>query len=217
MATVENNIERDVRLVELPKRLWEKLRTDPLHAPEHIALAAAERHAPAAEGWVTEKRARYAHDNRELARMAKRRHATLARLTGAATGVGGIVTFVPDLASLAWIQSRLVFFIAAAYGFDPYDRMRPAEFLVLQGYYPDPESARAALDGVGTSIAVAYAGSRIQREEALASRLIMFVGKRGVRRLAGRFIPLLASVVNAASNEADTRRLADRAIAFYGG
>ena len=69
--------------------------------------------------------------------MAKRRHATLARFEGAATGVGGIITLVPDMVGLAWIQTRLVFFVAAAYGYDPRDPMRPAELLVLMELYDD--------------------------------------------------------------------------------
>ena len=69
--------------------------------------------------------------------MAKRRHATLARFEGAATGVGGVITLVPDMVGLAWIQTRLVFFVAAAYGFDPRDPMRPAELLVLMELYDD--------------------------------------------------------------------------------
>ena len=95
--------------------------------------------------------------------MAKRRHATLARFEGAATGVGGIFTAVPDLVLLAWIQSRLVFFVAAAYGFDPHDPMRPAELLVLRDLYPDPQTARQALDGIGKTVAEAYVGSKLER------------------------------------------------------
>ena len=112
----------------------------------------------------------YAHSPAELAQMAKRKHASLARFGGAATGVGGIVTILPDLAAAAWIQSRLVFFIAAAYGYDPYDPMRPAELLVIRELYPDPQTARRALDGVGTTVVEAYAGSKLQREEALAAQ-----------------------------------------------
>ena len=75
-----------------------------------------------------------------------------------------------------------MFFIAAAYGFDPYDPMRPAELLVLRGLYPDPQSARRALDGIGTTVVEAYVGSRLERDEALASRLARFVGRRLTRR-----------------------------------
>jgi hypothetical protein len=202
---------------ELPKSLWERLRDDPLRAPEHIALAAADKHAPAAAAWVEEKQRTYANSPAELAQMAKRKHAALARFGGAATGVGGIVTLIPDLAAAAWIQSRLVFFIAAAYGYDPHDPMRPAELLVIRGLYPDPQSARRALDGVGTPVVQAYAGSRLQREEALAMRLARFVGRRLGRRVAGRLIPFAAIAFNAIGNERETRRVADDAIRFYGG
>jgi hypothetical protein len=206
-----------VTATDVPPGLWERLRADPVRAPEYIALAAAERHAPAAQEWADEKRRRYAHDGRELAVMAKRRHATLARLEGAVTGVGGIITFLPDLVGLVWIQSRLVFFVAAAYGYDPRDPMRPAELLVLTRLYDDVHEARAALDGIGKTMVEAYVGSKLQREEALAMRLAKMVGKRGVRRFAGRLIPVAAVAFNAVANERDTRALADRAIRFYGG
>lgn len=207
----------DDTLRQLPRGLWEKLRADPARAPEHLALAAAEFHGPAAEAWSKEKRATFATAPEELAQMAKRRHATLARFGGAATGIGGFVTVLPDLAALAWIQSRLVFFIAAAFGYDPRDPMRPAELLVIQGFYADRATARAALDGVGQSLASAYVGRRSNADEALASRLLKMVGKRATKRVVGRLIPGLAILTNAVGNERDTRALADRAIAFYGG
>jgi hypothetical protein len=193
------------------------LRADPVRAPEHIALAAAEHHAPAAAAWLAEKHGRYAHDGPELALMAKRRHATLARFEGAATGVGGIFTVVPDLVALAWIQTRLVFFVAAAYGYDPHDPMRPAELLVLRDFYPDPATARRALDGVGRTVVESYVGNRTAGDEALGPRLAKFVGRRAARKLAGRLIPGVAVAFNAVGNERNTRELADRAIAFYGG
>ena len=202
---------------EIPEGLWDRVRADPVRAPEHIALAASAQHAPAAAEWVREKRTRFSHDGPELAQMAKRRHATLARFEGAATGVGGIFTVVPDLLALAWIQTRLVFFVAAAYGYDPHDPMRPAELLVLMGLYDDVQTARAALDGVGRTIAEAYVGSRTKHDEALAMRLARMVGKRTARRFAGRLIPGIAIAFNAIGNERDTRALADRAIRFYGG
>jgi EcsC protein family len=202
---------------DIPAGLWERIRADPVRAPEHIALAAAERHAPAAAAWAAEKRRRFAHEERELAEMAKRRHAALARFEGAATGVGGVFTIVPDLVALAWIQTRLVFFVAAAYGYDPHDRMRPAELLVLRDFYPDPAAARRALDGIGPTIAESYVGSRREREEALLSRLARFAGRRAARKLAGRLIPGVAIAFNAVGNERNTRELADRAIRFYGG
>jgi hypothetical protein len=195
------------------------MRADPRRAPEHIALAAAERHAPAAAAWAAEKRGRLGVGDRELARMAKRRHAALARVEGAATGIGGFLTVVPDMVLLAWIQSRLVFFVAAAHGFDPHDPMRPAELLVLRDLYPDPHTARKALDGIGRTVAEAYVGDRLEqgREQAMLSRLLLFVGKRTAGRAARRLIPGVAIAFNAVANERDTRALADKAIRFYGG
>jgi hypothetical protein len=210
-------IERDGVAGEPPRGLFERLRADPLRAPELIALAASERHAPAAAEWADRRRRVYGSDPATLARMAKRKHAQLARFEGAATGVGGFITLVPDLVGLAWIRSRLVFFVAAAYGFDPRDPMRPAELLVLTGLYPDPGSARAALDGIGTTIAEAYVGSKLARDEALAKRLLAMAGKRTGRRIAGRLVPFFAIAFNAMANERDTRALADRAIRYYGG
>jgi hypothetical protein len=214
---VSDVAEREDAAEEPPANLWERLRADPLHAPENIALAAAERHAPAAAAWADRRRRVYGTDPQTLAEMARRRHVTMAGLEGAATGIGGIVTLVPDLVGLAWIQSRLVFFIAAAHGYDPHDPMRPAELLVINGLYDDPASARAALDGVGLSVAEAYVGSKVGRDEALAKRLLVMVGKTSGKKLAGRMIPGFAVAFNAVANRRDTNALAKRAIAFYGG
>ena len=217
MSGRHDRLDDDAALRELPKGLWERLRADPSRAPEHLALAAAERHGPAAEEWAAEKRRMYAVSPRELALMAKKRHASLARISGAAGGVGGFVTVVPDLAAAAWIQSRCVFFIAAAYGYSPRDPMRPAELLVLQELYTDVATARAALDGTGRRVVEAMIDNRVGGDDALASRLARMVGKRAIKRLGARLVPGLAIAVNAVGNERDTRALADRAIAFYGG
>jgi EcsC protein family len=201
----------------LPTGLWNRLRTDPIRSPEHISLAAAATFGPQAARWAADKRARFDVTPKQLGAMAKKRHATLARFEGAATGVGGVVTMVPDMAALAWIQSRLVFYVAAAYGYDPTDPMRPAEALVIFGFYPDPATARRALDGIGSTVVEAYIGSKLERQEALALRLGKMLGIRSARKLAGRLIPGVAIAFNAIGNERRTRALADRAIRFYGG
>jgi hypothetical protein len=198
-----------------PKALWNRILAEPDRAPEHIALAAAKRFGPAAAYW-----ARVAGPGKtppKLAKTAVTKHVRLARLEGATLGWGGAVTIAPDLVALLWIQSRMVFYVAAAHGHDPLDRMRPAELLVLRDLYPDPGTARRALDGLGATVAEAYVGSKLQRDEALATRLAFMVGKRGIRRMAGRLIPGFAIMFNAVANERDTRRLADRCIEFYGG
>ena len=200
-----------------PRRLWERLRADPLRAPEHVALAASEYHAPAAAAWADRRRRVYGTEPRRLAQMARRRHVNLASVEGAATGVGGFITLIPDLVGLAWIQSRLVFFVAAAYGFDPHDSMRPAELLVLNGIYDTPAEARAALDGMGVSMAEAWVGGQLSRDEALAFKLAKSVGKTSTKKFAGRLIPGFAILFNSVANRRDTNALAKRAIKFYGG
>jgi hypothetical protein len=202
---------------EPPASLWERLRADPLRAPEHVALAASEIHAPAAAAWADRRRRVYGTDGSTLAQMARRRHVNLASVEGAATGVGGFITVVPDLVGLAWIQSRLVFFIAAAYGFDPRDPMRPAELLVLNGLYATPAEARAALDGLGVTMAEAWVGGKLTRDEAVALKLTKMVGKSTGKKFAGRLIPGFAILFNSVANRRDTNALAKRAIAFYGG
>ena len=203
----------------VPKGLWERLRADPVRAPEHVALAAGEIHGPAAAAWVARTAAEHRETGRKLAADAVKRHVRYARLTGGAMGIGGFTTMVADVASLAWIQSRMVFFVAAALGWDPLDPMRPAELLVLQGVYDDPYEARAALDGTGTTIAETYAAKLApgQRDRRLRQRLMLMVGRHGAKRLGGKAIPGFAIAVNALGNGGDTKDLGRRALAFYGG
>jgi len=200
----------------LPRGLLDRLRADPGRAPEHLALAAAEIHGPAAQRWAS---SHPGEQPDELARMAKGRHASLSRYGGALTGLGGWITILPDLAALAWVQSRMVFFIAAAHGHDPTDPRRPAELLVLQELYDDPRDAREALDGTGRRVATALVTRRLTgrrgKDRAAVRRMAQMAGKRFGQRLGGRMIPGLAALFNAAVNERDTRALADRAIDYY--
>ena len=198
-----------------PRSLLAALSADPAHAAEHVALAAAQRHGPAAAAWLAQRRTFYADEPRALARMAVKRHVNLARLTGAVTGVGGILTAIPDLLAQAWIQSRMVFFIAAAHGLDPHDPMRPAEYLVIEGLYRDPSTARRALDGVGPGLAMAYAGSRLAREEKLYRTLARLTGRTAGKRL-GRSIPGFAIAANSLGDARQAKALGRRAIEFYG-
>lgn len=201
----------------LPGRLWEQLRADPARAPEHLALAASEIHGPAARTWVADMGARGWRGGPALAERARKRHARLSRLSGAAGGVGGAWTMLPDIAALAWLQSRMVFFVAAAYGWDPCDRMRPAEYLVLRGFYPDPYSARSALDGAGATLAAQYVGGKLSADEKLLARLTKLTMRHGGAKLAGKAIPGFAIAFNAVSNERETRALGKDAVRFYGG
>jgi hypothetical protein len=199
----------------VPRSVLQRIRADPVRAPEYIALAAAERHGPAAAAWAAEQRGSAG----QLAKRAKRTHARWARLSGGVTGLGGALTMLPDMAAAVWIQSRMVFFVAASYGYDPTDRMRPAELLTLYELYDDPVEAREALDGAGRRLAHAAVIRSLETrdERTLLTRLTQMVVKRGATRFAGRAVPGVAAVVNAIGNEQAVRQLADRAILFYGG
>lgn len=204
---------------DVPGSLWERVQRDPARAPEHIALAAADRFAPAADQWA--RHALQQHHPAEAAAIARRRHVRLSRFEGAVAGLGGAFTAVPDLAALAWIQGRMVFFVAAAYGYDPRHPMRPAELLALQDVYATPAEAREALDGLSRPMALHYADKRFEawrnRERQLATRLLKLVGRYAARRVTRRVIPILSAPVASAQNARATERLGTRAIAYYGG
>ena len=202
---------------KVPESLWERLRAEPERAPEHIALAAADRFAPQAARWV--QIAGPGHTPPELANVALTKHVRMSRLEGAALGVGGFATAAADLVALGWIQSRMVFYIAAAYGYDPAHPMRPAELLALTGFYTTPAEAREALDGVGKTLARAAAERTLLRgrERTIYERLLRYAGKRVTRRAAGRLVPFVAAPIGAVQNAAGTKDLGRRAIAYYGG
>ena len=198
-----------------PKALWNRILAEPERAPEYIALAAAERFGPQAAEWV--RIAGAGHTPEQLARVAFKKHVRLARLEGGALGIGGVITAAPDLVSLLWIQSRMVFYIAAAYGYDPNHPMRPAEYLALQGLYDTPAEAREALDGVGKRMAFAMAEKALisRKDDALHLRLAKYIAKRMARRYAGRLIPFIGAPIGAIQNGSVTRQLGRRALGYY--
>lgn len=206
------------RIEAPPSTLRERLVAEPERAPELIALAASERFAEPARRWAQSMAAR-GHSPEEAARVAVHRHIRMARLEGAVVGLGGAVTAVADLVAVAWVQSRMVFFVAAAHGYDPAHPMRPAELLALHDLYESPAAARAALDGVGPSLAVAVANRTLSRgrERTLRRRLLGFVGRRVAKRAASRAIPFLASPVSAIQNGRLTAELGERTLRYYGG
>lgn len=206
------------RVEQPPSTLRERLLAEPERSPELIALAASERFAEPARRWAQRMAAR-GHSPEETARIAVRRHTRLARVEGAVVGIGGAVTTVADLVGLAWLQSRMVFFVAAAYGYDPAHPMRPAELLALHGLYETPAAARAALDGVGESLAVAFANRTLDRgrERTLRRRLLGFVGRRVAKRAVGRAIPFVASPLSAIQNGNLTSEMGARTLRYYGG
>jgi hypothetical protein len=198
-----------------PKRLWDRMLAEPDRAPEYIALAAAERFGPQAAEWV--RNAGAGHTPEELARVAFKKHVRLARLEGGALGMGGAITAAPDIVALLWIQSRMVFYIAAAYGYDPCHPMRPAEYLAVQGLYDTPAEARRALDGIGKRMAHAMAERALtgRRTDALHLRLARYIARRLARRYAGRLVPFIGAPIGAIQNGNATKQVGQRALSYY--
>jgi EcsC protein family len=206
----------ELELVEgPPQRVWQRILAEPDRAPEYIALAAAERFGPQAEEWV--RIAGPGHTPEELARVAFKKHVRLARLEGGALGVGGAITAAPDIVALLWIQSRMVFYIAAAYGYDPRHPMRPAEYLALQGLYDTPAEAREALDGVGKRMAQAVVEKALdnRNSDTLHMRVARYIARRLARRYAGRLVPFIGAPIGAIQNGNVTKQLGKRALGYY--
>jgi hypothetical protein len=212
MATQTEHIPRMERP---PEALWKRVLAEPERAPEHIALAASERFGPQAEEWV--QIAGAGHTPEQLAKVAYKKHVRLARLEGGVLGVGGAFTAAPDVVALIWIQSRMVFYVAAAYGYDPRHPMRPAELLALQGVYPTPEEARRALDGMGKLMAQAMVEKALasRSTESLQRRLVRYLARRFARRAAGRLIPLIGAPIGAIQNGNATSAVGKLALSYY--
>jgi hypothetical protein len=215
--TIAPGDEHIEHITRPPQSLWDRILAEPDRAPEYIALIAAERFGPQAEEWV--QVAGPGHTPEQLARVAYRKHVRLARLEGGALGLGGVFTAAPDIVALIWIQSRMIFYIAAAYGYDPRHPMRPAEFLAIQGLYETPAEARAALDGVGKRLAQAMVEKAISHRslDSLHRRLLKYLLKRLARRYAARYIPLIGAPLGALQNAGATKNVGRLAMAYYGG
>ena len=157
------------------------------------------------------------HTPEQLAKIAFRKHVRLARLEGGALGLGGIITAAPDVVALLWIQSRMVFYIAAAYGYDTTHPMRPAELLALQGLYETPAEARKALDGMGKLMVQAIAEKALESRhtDRLHRRLLKYLMKRTARHYAGRYIPLIGAPIGAMQNAGATKDLGRRTLDYY--
>jgi hypothetical protein len=199
----------------LPGGLWARMRADPLHAPEHLALSAVERLGPEARDAVADLRRSGTSDDR-LARSVRRRFTRQARYSGAAAGIFGLPGAVVDLGVLAWTQARMALHIAAVYGKDPTDRERAAELLVLQNVHPFVAAADTALDvAAGRAMPSQLLDHATWSNVELAKSLANMVTQHAARRSLVKVVPLLAVPLGAMVNAGATKRLADRAIELY--
>ncbi|WP_250033501.1 EcsC family protein [Paractinoplanes maris] len=198
------------------------MKADPQFAPEHLALEAVRRLGPEAAAWA--ERMRIEHPDRspdQLADLAVKRFTTLARISGAVSGVAGLPGAVLDVGVLAWNQARMVLHIAAAHGHDPTAPERATELLVLQRVHKVAQSARLALGvAAGRERAVKLFAGAASRPLTgvmmrLGIKLAQMAGVHAARRIFAKMIPGASIVLGTWVNSAATKDLAARAREQY--
>ena len=209
---VEEKLEAE-GLEKVPARLWERLRTAPERAPEIIALTAVEVLAPSAAQWATS--GWEGLDREERMRQVVSRHVALSRIEGFATGFGGFWTAAADLVALAWIQARMVMYIAAASGQDMTSMERAAELLVIQGLDDDTDGAMEALIGTGELLAKRAISSSSSSRDDMIPRLLVAVSKYAGKKALFKLVPVLSAPFSAYDNGKATSEIGTRALAFY--
>lgn len=200
-----------------PAGLWERIRADPQHTPEHVALEAVRRLGPEADAWAQRTRQeRPGIDADALAHLAARKFVCYAALSGALSGAAGLPGAIVDVGVLATIQARMVLHIAAAYGHDPRHADRAVDLLVLQRVHPLAESARLAFGVISGRQAMAELLGRsttplAQVAARVTVKLARLAGVRAVNRMATRYVPGAAIVLGTWANSSATIGLARRA------
>ncbi|GLY06104.1 MULTISPECIES: EcsC family protein [Actinoplanes] len=205
-----------------PGSLWARMRADPQYAPEHLALEAVRRLGPEASRWHDRMRDEQPDASPdELADQAVKHFLTLARVSGAVSGVAGLPGAVLDVGVLAWTQARLVLHVAAAYGVDPTAQERATDLLVLQRVHKVAESARIAL-GVAAgreraSRIFTGSGSRPLGGVLLklGVKLAQMAGVRAAKRMFAKVVPGAGVILGTWANSAATKDLSRRAREHY--
>lgn len=122
---------------------WSRLWREPAYTPELLTLAAVRSFGPPADRYARWLRETYPDVPPDgLVRHALARASSAAPVAGAAAA---LVRPFGGLAATAWLSTRTVLEIAAAYGFDPTDPHRAADLLVLLGVHDTLPVARARL------------------------------------------------------------------------
>ncbi|MEV6343936.1 EcsC family protein [Actinoplanes sp. NPDC051851] len=205
-----------------PGTLWARMKADPQYAPEHLALDAVRRLGPEAAAWA--HRMREEHPGitpDDLAARAVKHFTTLARISGAVSGVTGLPGAVLDVGVLAWTQCRMILHIAAAYGTDPAVPERATDLLVLQRVHRVAESARTALgvaagreraSRIFTGADDAPLGGVLVK---LGLKLAQMAGVRAAKRMFAKVVPGAGVILGTWVNSAATKDLAKRAREHY--
>lgn len=154
-----------------------------------------------------------------LTRQKFTRH---SQVSGAATGALGLPGAAADIVVSSWTQARMILYLAALHHQDPTDQERAAEILYFTGVHKAIALAETAID-VAAKRAPATAMLRhgssgrhpVTASVLLVGSLSKMLGKKAVKSLATRAIPLGAIPISAWSNGRTMSSLADRVVAEY--
>ncbi|SHN06337.1 EcsC family protein [Cryptosporangium aurantiacum] len=212
----------------IPASLLARMKADPTHAPEFLALAAVERFGPEAALWMARTRAAHPYvADRVWVPVIKTRFVRLSKYSGAAAGAAGAIGAVVDVGVLAWNQARMVLHIAAALGYDPTHPDRAAELLVIRGLQPAVDAARTAIDVArrqqDPTALTKHLPDRIRNfgsgagraYSELAWQLARMAGLAAVKKMAMKFVPFAGVPLGAMANSSATKKLADDALKYY--
>lgn len=214
-----------------PSGFWIELRRDPRHVTETTLRHTQAQLAPHVQKWWAKTReARPSEPPDRTARRVLRRSTHVARRGGLITGSSFYVGMPSAIAMIYCEQVVLVLRIAAAFGRDPSDPLRAAEFLYLQGRYPTVHSAAAALHDAGSQVVREPLAGDLRTVAGVIRQVPSMIGFRvnrfrarsridkviGGLEVASYFVPVVSLPVWAFANARVTRRLGRSALGFYG-
>ncbi len=209
--------------VQPPPGLFQALLADPIHAPERLALEAVRLCGPEAAAWAARVRAEQPHlTTAELAMRTRTRFTRHSQATGAASGALGLPGVVIDVVVSSWTKARMILYLAALHDQDPTRPERAAEILYFTGVHKAVALAETAVEvtarrAPATAMLKQGGGSRssIYAAMLLVVSLGKMLGRKTVKSVATRAIPMGAIPISAWSNGRAMSALADRTVTEY--
>lgn len=209
--------------VQPPAALFQALLADPIHAPERLALEAVRLCGPEAAAWAARMYEQHPQlTTAELAMRTRTKFTRHSQVTGAATGALGLPGVVVDVVVSSWTKARMILYLAALHHQDPTRPERAAEILYFTRVHKAIALAETAVEvtarrAPATAILHASGGSRssVYAGLLLVVSLGKMLGRKTVKSVATRAIPMGAIPVSAWSNGRAMSALADRVVIEY--
>ncbi len=131
-------------------------------------------------------------------------------------GLGGWVTFVPNLAHIWRIHGRLVLTVAYIYGYDLNDPDRREEVALCVALSSGSESVNKLMQEAGMIGAKKALETQVSREfiKSLPNKLITIAGKKSITNV-GKIVPILGGFVGGVIDFFGTKVVGEAAIKYY--